>query len=142
MSEKTKKSKNTNLSSEKPPGEKRGKETNQKKKKIIEIKNVSKHYEIIRGEVKVLKNINLTIYQGEFLLILGPSGSGKSTLLNNILGLELPTSGQIIVLGKDTTKMKPDVRSQFRLENMGIIFQKPDWIKSLSVLENVAFPLA
>ncbi|OGY84326.1 MAG: hypothetical protein A3F54_03855 [Candidatus Kerfeldbacteria bacterium RIFCSPHIGHO2_12_FULL_48_17] len=108
----------------------------------MEIKNLYKNFGIVRGEVKVLRDINFTIHEGEFLLILGPSGSGKSTLLNAILGLELPSAGNIVINGKDITKMTPDERATFRLKNVGIIFQKPDWIKSLSVIENVAFPLA
>lgn len=112
------------------------------KKKLIEIKDLQKNYEVVKGHVKVLKDINLTIYKGEFLLILGPSGSGKSTLLNSLMGLERPSSGQIIYNGIDIAKMSEDKRAQFRLKNMGIIFQKPDWIKSLNVIENVSFPLA
>lgn len=112
------------------------------KKAVVEIKKLFKNFGIVRGEVKVLRDINFSIYQGEFLLILGPSGSGKSTLLNALLGLELPSSGSVIINGKDITKMSQDDRATFRLKNIGIIFQKPDWIKSLSVIENVAFPLA
>lgn len=114
----------------------------EKKEKIIEIKNLYKNFEVVRGNVKILKNINLTINKGEFLLILGPSGSGKSTLLNTILGLETASSGSLTIYGKDISKMKPDDRAEFRLQHIGIIFQKPDWIKALNVLDNVTFPLA
>lgn len=113
-----------------------------KKNVVISIRKLFKNYRIIRGEVKVLRDIQLSIAQGEFVLILGPSGSGKSTLLNLLLGLELPSVGEIVIHGKDITKMSEDQRSDFRLKNIGIIFQKPDWIKALNVIENVGFPLA
>ncbi len=73
---------------------------------------------------------------------MGPSGSGKSTLLHILLGLEIPTSGELNFLGtdlyKDTTE---DIRSEFRKQHIGMVYQQPNWIKSMSVLENIAFPL-
>ena len=109
---------------------------------LIELKQVFKGFQVAQGDVRVLKNINLTIYSGEFVLILGPSGSGKSTVLNTIMGLERPTSGEVLVGGNDLVKASADELARFRVMNYGIIFQKPDWIKALDVLGNVAFPMA
>jgi putative ABC transport system ATP-binding protein len=108
---------------------------------IIELTNVSKTFKVGKGEVEVLRNINLEIMAGEFVFIFGPSGCGKSTLLNTLVGLEVPTKGDVIVRGKNIYSFKPDARAQFRRKKFGIVYQQPNWIKSLSVVENVAFPL-
>ncbi|MFH2097494.1 MAG: ABC transporter ATP-binding protein [bacterium] len=115
---------------------------NEKKKPIIELKNIIKEFHVGRSTIRVLKDISAKIYPQEFIVILGPSGSGKSTLLNTIIGLEIPTSGNVIVNGKDLTKMNLDKLAAYRLNEYGVIYQKPDWIKALNVLQNVAFPMA
>lgn len=109
---------------------------------IIDVKNLHKNFTVAHGVVKVLKNINITIYPGEFVLILGPSGSGKSTLLNALLGLEYSENGVVQIGGNDLAKSNPDQLARFRVINYGIVFQRPDWIKSLDVLGNVVFPMA
>lgn len=109
---------------------------------LIEIDRVSKSFKVGKNIIPVLKNINIKIYPQEFIIILGPSGSGKSTLLNILLGLELPTSGRVSLNGVDITKKKADQISKIRFKVFGIIFQKSDWIRSLSVMQNVALPLA
>jgi len=114
----------------------------EKKKPIIELKNIIKEFQVGRSTIRVLKDISADIYPQEFIVILGPSGSGKSTLLNTIIGLEIPTSGNVIVNGKDLTKMSLDKLANYRLKEYGVVYQKPDWIKALSVLQNVAFPMA
>ncbi len=111
-------------------------------KPIIELKNVIKEFRVGQTIIRVLKDISLKIYPEEFIIILGPSGSGKSTLINTIIGLEIPTSGSVVVEGKDLTKMSIDQLATFRLKAYGVVYQRPDWIKALSVVENVAFPLA
>lgn len=113
-----------------------------RKKPIIEIKNLYKSFRVGKGEVEVLRNINLKIYPGEFVIIFGPSGCGKSTLLNTLVGLEQPTQGKVMVRGTDFYGLDQDERSEFRRRKFGIVYQQSNWIKSLSVMENVAFPLA
>ncbi len=111
-------------------------------KPIIELKNVIKEFRVGKTDIRVLKDVNVKIYPQEFVVILGPSGCGKSTLLNTIIGLEIPTSGKVLVLGKDLTIMNFDQLSQFRLKAYGVIYQRPDWIKALNVIQNISFPLA
>jgi putative ABC transport system ATP-binding protein len=108
---------------------------------VIEVRNLYKSFQVGKGNVDVLKEINVEVFPGEFVIIFGPSGCGKSTLLNTIVGLEKPTSGKVIVRGKDIYAMKPDERAIFRRKKYGIIYQSSNWIKSLNVIENVAFPL-
>ncbi len=92
--------------------------------------------------MSVLKGISFTVDKGDFLVIFGPSGCGKSTLLHGLLGLEEPTSGTISVLGKNIYDgWIEDNRSEFRKSHIGMVYQQPNWIKALTVLENVSFPL-
>lgn len=110
-------------------------------KPYIQAQNIEKSFMIREGEVKVLKNVNLTIKHGEFVIIFGPSGCGKSTLLHTLLGLELPTAGSVMVDDQDFYKMDEDERASYRRYNYGIIYQQPLWISSLSVRDNVSFSL-
>jgi putative ABC transport system ATP-binding protein len=108
----------------------------------IDVKNILKYEKNKEICESVLKNINLEINPGEFLIILGPSGSGKSTLLNHILGLEQPTTGQVSMCGNVITGLKANAIARLRYKYFGIVFQRPDWINSISVLQNVMLPLA
>lgn len=109
---------------------------------LIDIRNIHKSFWVGGQEVKVLKDLSAQVHQGDYLVIVGPSGSGKSTLLHTLLGLEIPTSGQLLFLGKDLYKdTTEDIRSEFRKQHVGMVYQQPNWIKSMSVLENVSFPL-
>ncbi len=109
---------------------------------VIIVKDLIKNFYVGDQEVKVLKGVSLQVNRGDFLVILGPSGCGKSTLLHSLLGLEVPTSGQIMFLGKDYyLGTDEDSRTQFRKEHVGMVYQQPNWIKSMSVIDNVAFPL-
>lgn len=109
---------------------------------IIQVKDISKSFLVGAQNVPVLKQINFTVQTGDFLIIFGPSGCGKSTLLHTILGLEEPTSGQAVVLDQDIyAATTEDDRGQFRKKHIGTIYQQPNWIKALTVIENVAFPL-
>jgi putative ABC transport system ATP-binding protein len=108
---------------------------------VISAKHLCKDFEVGKNMVPVLKDINLDIYFGEFVIIFGPSGCGKSTLLNTLVGLEKPTSGEIIVRGDNLYKKTDDARAKFRHDKYGIVYQQPNWIKSLNVIENVEFPL-
>lgn len=112
------------------------------KNPVLQIKNIKKSFLVGKKKVNVLKGVNLEINPGEFVIIIGPSGCGKSTLLNTILGLEKPDEGEILVSGESIYDIQGDERSYFRRENFGIVHQQPNWIKSLNVIENVAFPLS
>ena len=106
-------------------------------KNIVEIKNVSKIYKIGEKEFKALDNIDLSINQGEFVVILGPSGAGKSTLLNLIGGMDKPTEGSIKIDGEEISKYNESQLSEYRAENIGFIFQFYNILPTLTVLENV-----
>lgn len=106
-------------------------------KNIVEIKNVSKIYKIGEKEFKALDNIDLSINQGEFVVILGPSGAGKSTLLNLIGGMDKPTKGSIKIDGEEISKYNENQLSEYRAENIGFIFQFYNILPTLTVLENV-----
>ena len=113
-----------------------------KKKTIIECKNVTKIYNLGReNETIGVKNINLKIYSGEKIVILGPSGSGKSTLLHLIGLIDKPTKGKIIIDGKDVAKMSDEEMALIRREKIGFIFQFFQLIPTLNVLENVLLPM-
>lgn len=109
---------------------------------MIKVEGLFKSFNVGKGKVEVLKDINLEVYSGEFVIIFGPSGCGKSTLLNTIVGLEVPTKGRVLIRGIDIYKLDQDERATFRHKKFGIVHQQPSWIKTLSVIENVAFPLA
>jgi len=109
---------------------------------MIEIKNVTKAYSL-GGEVfKALDDVSLTIPTGQMIAITGHSGSGKSTLLNMISGLDIPSSGEILVDGKDYQKMNDKELSLFRSEHIGFIFQQFYLEPEYSVYENMVLPLA
>lgn len=111
-------------------------------KPIIELQHVSKSFKVGKNTVDVLKDISLRIYPQEFVLLLGPSGSGKSTLLNTMLGLETPTSGKVVVNGEVLTEKHQNQLTHFRFSTFGIVFQRADWVRSISVINNVLLPLA
>ncbi len=109
---------------------------------IITANAITKTFHVGSQDVSVLKGISFTVDKGDFLVIFGPSGCGKSTLLHGLLGLEEPTSGTITVLGKNIYDgWVEDNRSEFRKSHIGMVYQQPNWIKALTVLENVSFPL-
>ncbi|MCA9370134.1 ABC transporter ATP-binding protein [Candidatus Woesebacteria bacterium] len=116
---------------------------NQSKQAIISLKGIDKSFDIGTQQVRVLKNVSFDIPTGEFLVIFGASGSGKSTLLHTLLGLEQPTKGTVVFAKTDLYQkgMTDDMRSDFRKHNIGMVYQQANWIKSLTVEENVAFPL-
>ena len=105
--------------------------------KIVELKNVSKVYKIGDNEFKALDNIDLSLNKGEMIVILGPSGAGKSTLLNLIGGMDVPTSGEVIVDGENISNYNENKLSDYRAENVGFIFQFYNILPSLTVKENV-----
>ncbi|MBR0270795.1 MAG: ABC transporter ATP-binding protein [Methanobrevibacter sp.] len=104
---------------------------------VVEINNLMKSYE--NGHIKALNGIDLTIWEGEFVSIIGPSGSGKSTLLNMLGALDLPDSGSINVAGYDLTSNKK--LNEFRAKKIGFVFQLHNLIPNLSVVENIEIPM-
>jgi putative ABC transport system ATP-binding protein len=108
------------------------------KKSIIKIENINKSFTIGSRQNRVLKEISFEIFQGELITIFGPSGCGKSTLLNTIMGIERPDSGSVQILGIDLWKMNADDRADMRKRSIGVVYQQQNWIKSLTVVENVA----
>lgn len=108
---------------------------------IIVIKNAAKNYRLKKKTIPVLRDIDVTIKEGELVSLMGPSGSGKSTLLGIIAGIDTPTSGQLTILGEDIIKKNEDKLANFRNANIGIVFQAYNLIPSLSALDNVRAPL-
>ena len=104
---------------------------------IIEFKNVNKEYKSGDHILKAMDNVNFTIDEGEFVVILGPSGAGKSTLLNLLGGLDTVTSGEIIVKGCHVENFDDNQLTSYRAENVGFIFQFYNLIPNLTTLENV-----
>ena len=108
---------------------------------IIEIKDLCKSYGKDLSLVKALDHISLTIEEGTFTAIVGASGSGKSTLLHMMGGLDTPDSGQVLVAGRDLSKLSPEQASIYRRRNIGIVFQNYNLIPMLNVYENIIFPI-
>lgn len=109
---------------------------------MIELKNISKHFYFHKEKHDVLKDINFTITEQDYLTIIGKSGSGKSTLLNIISGLIPPTNGEILLYGKKLKSRLPFVSNDdFRSHHMGFVFQHFNLIPYHSILENVMIPL-
>lgn len=108
---------------------------------LIEVKNLNKIYGSGEAEVKALKNINLNIEQGEFVAIVGQSGSGKSTLLHLIGGADIPSSGEVIIDGKNIYKLKEKELSILRRRKLGFIFQFFNLIPVLTAQENIEMPV-
>lgn len=108
---------------------------------ILQVQGVTKRYESAAGEVVALRDLNLTVEQGEFVTIMGPSGSGKTTLLNCLSLLDDIDEGSIILAGKDVRKMKDAKRTAFRGKQMGFIFQAFNLIPVFTAAENVELPL-
>lgn len=106
---------------------------------LIELKNVTKIYDDTAVEVKALNNVGLKIEKEEFTAIVGPSGSGKTTLLNIIGGLDKPTSGNIVINETDISTFKTDQMIDFRLHNIGFVFQAYNLIPVFTAKENVEF---
>ena len=104
---------------------------------IIEFKNVVKEYQSGNHILKAMDDVNFTIDEGEFVVILGPSGAGKSTLLNLLGGLDSVTSGQIIVNNQNIENFDDNQLTEYRAKNVGFIFQFYNLIPNLTVLENV-----
>ncbi|MCH1625464.1 ABC transporter ATP-binding protein [Ferdinandcohnia quinoae] len=108
---------------------------------ILEGISMNKNVELgDNHELRILKDINLEIEEGEFVSIMGPSGSGKSTLLYNMSGMDRVSSGSVKFRGSDITSLSEEKMAQLRLKHMGFIFQDINLLKNLSLIDNVMFP--
>ena len=107
--------------------------------KVIEVKNLEKVYNESDVNVHAIRGIDLSFEEGEFAAVVGPSGSGKTTLLNLIGGLDRATEGEILVNGVDIGALKPSRMIDFRLNNIGFVFQAYNLIPVLTAKENVEF---
>ena len=107
---------------------------------VLQTKGLCKTYIVNKRQNNVLKNIDLTISEGEMVAVMGPSGSGKSTLLYCVSGMDRVTAGEVIFNGKETAKLADKALSQLRLDEMGFIFQQMYMMKNLSVLDNIILP--
>lgn len=108
---------------------------------ILNMKNIVKTYLMGEEEQMVLKNVNFTLNEGEFVSILGPSGSGKTTLMNIIGCLDVPTSGQYVLSGNEVEDLDEAELSQIRNQEIGFVFQQFQLLPRLSALQNVELPL-
>ena len=108
---------------------------------MIEVTNVCKQVITTEGKLDILDGISLTVADGETLAIVGPSGSGKSTLLGILAGLDLPSSGSVVVNNQDITAMDEEGRATVRAKDVGFVFQSFHLLPGLTALENVALPL-
>jgi putative ABC transport system ATP-binding protein len=108
---------------------------------LIYTQALGKVYRIADTKIEVLKDINLSIPKSKFIALCGPSGSGKTTLLNIIGGIDKPTTGKIFVAGQDLTVEDEDFLSDFRCNNVGFVFQAYNLVSTLTVAENIAFPM-
>nr|WP_281721311.1 ABC transporter ATP-binding protein [Nitrosomonas nitrosa] len=108
---------------------------------LLEVKGVSKNYGSGDACVRAIAKVDLTINKGEFVAVAGRSGSGKSTLLNLIAGIDVPSSGEVVVQGTSLRRMSRGELANWRLNNVGIIFQAFNLIPVLNVHENIEYPL-
>ena len=107
---------------------------------LLTVKDLCKTYIINKRQNNVLRNVNMTVKEGEMVAIMGPSGSGKSTLLYTISGMDHITAGKVEFSGRDISKMKPAEISDLRLDEMGFIFQQMYMLKNLSIYDNIILP--
>lgn len=109
---------------------------------VVQTKNLTKTYAMGEMQVQALDGVDFSVSAGEFVAIIGKSGSGKSTLLHMLGGLDVPTSGSVIVDGNDLTRLDRTQLALFRRRRVGFIFQQYNLIPDLNVWDNIIFPLA
>lgn len=116
-------------------------ETKNKAAPVIRLQDVRKEYIVGDSHIHALDGVSLTVRPGEFVCISGRSGSGKSTMLNMLAGLEKPTSGEIVILGKHIENMSESARIRFRRQYIGFVFQSYNLMPQYTAVENVELPL-
>lgn len=110
-------------------------------KHIVTVRNVHKTYQRGGETLDVLQGVNLDVPRGEFLVLMGPSGSGKTTLLNLMAGIDFPTTGEVIVNGREISNLDEDQLAGWRTRNIGYVFQSYNLVPVLTAYENVELPL-
>lgn len=110
---------------------------------LLDVKNLKKTYTTRFGgqQVQALSNVSFSVEEGEYVAIMGESGAGKTTLLNILASLDKPTSGEVLLAGKDITKIKDSNISRFRRENLGFVFQDFNLLDTFSLQDNIFLPL-
>ena len=111
------------------------------KKPVITIEEMTKVYKLDEHEVRALNGVSLTIYEGEFVAIMGPSGSGKSTMMNMLGALDKPTSGRYILGGEDVSQLNDDALADIRNRKIGFVFQNFNLLSRTPAIEQVELPL-
>ncbi len=108
--------------------------------KMLEVKDLCKTYVADKMQNNVLKNVSFEIEAGDMVAIMGPSGSGKSTLLYAVSGMDTPTSGSVVLDGRELTSLKANELAELRLNEMGFIFQQMYMMRNLTILDNIILP--
>ena len=108
---------------------------------MTNLKKVNRKFQLASGDIEAVKNVNLTIKKGEFVIISGPSGAGKTTLLNMVSGIDLPSSGQVLLNKKPISKFSKRQLNKLRRKTIGMVFQAHALMPLLSAYENVELPL-
>ena len=106
-------------------------------KTVMKVSNLCKTYVVNKRQNHVLKNVNFTMNEGDFVAIMGPSGSGKSTLLYSVSGMDHMTAGDVCFLGQNLASLSDNQMSEVRLNSMGFVFQQMHMLKSLSIFDNI-----
>ncbi|MDE2982656.1 MAG: ABC transporter ATP-binding protein [Gemmatimonadota bacterium] len=109
---------------------------------VVAARDLTRDYRTGRSRVRALRGVSIAVPDGDFLAVTGPSGSGKSTLLHLLGGVDTPTSGEVVFLGRDLAGMSVEERAALRLEQVGLVFQRFHLLPMLTALENVELPLA
>ena len=108
---------------------------------MINLKKVNRKFQLASGDIEAVKNVSLSIKKGEFVIISGPSGAGKTTLLNMVSGIDLPSSGQVLLNKKPVNKFSKRQLNELRRKTIGMVFQAHALMPLLSAYENVELPL-
>lgn len=111
------------------------------KGQLIELRSVSKAYDVAGGKFVALKSIDMQVGAGEFVAVVGKSGSGKSTLINMITGIDNPTSGEVLVASTPVHELDQEQLAVWRGKNVGVVFQFFQLLPTLTVLENIVLPM-
>ncbi len=109
---------------------------------VVSARDLTRDYRAGRSRVRALRGVSIDVPREDFLAVTGPSGSGKSTLLHLLGGVDTPTSGEVVFLGRDLARMSVEQRAALRLEQVGLVFQRFHLLPMLTALENVELPLA